>query len=312
MTVWGKLLVSNTKEEKESGCPMFSEYAEKWFETFKRDKLKPTTILAYRNDMKNWIVRYFGERRLNEITAFDVQAFYNSMQVLGRSSVHQKSVILRQILAAAKEDGFITDNPMDSKRLHLTGKAEIRREPLRVEEIKDIIKNLEKLQPKDMLLLAFYLFTGARRGEVVALKWKDIDFDTKLIHISRSCTYVCNRPVFGPPKSRSGVRFVPLLPPLEKILLALPKATGFIIEELFTERKFKRTWERIGKTIEIYGATPHRIRHTYITTAVTRTDIKTLQTIAGHADISTTINRYSHSREERIKEAGEAFGNLYL
>lgn len=65
---------------------------------------------------------------------------------------------------------------------------------------------------------------------------------------------------------------------------------GFILggERPITQCKFLRAWERINKTICLYGATPHILRHSFITAAVPYVDVKTLQSIAGHADISTT------------------------
>ena len=74
---------------------------------------------------------------------------------------------------------------------------------------------------------------------------------------------------------------------------------------------YKRGWERICRTINMHGATAHVLRHTYITMAAAHVDIKTLQTIAGHADISTTMNRYAHGREDKIIEAGGLLRNMY-
>ena len=65
------------------------------------------------------------------------------------------------------------------------------------------------------------------------------------------------------------------------------------------------------KKIDLYGATPHVFRHSYITN-LTRADIdlKTIQRISGHANISTTLNIYTHSHEEEVQAAGEKLGRL--
>lgn len=88
---------------------------------------------------------------------------------------------------------------------------------------------------------------------------------------------------------------------------------GFILggERPITQCKFLRAWERINKTICLYGATPHILRHSFITAAVPYVDVKTLQGIAGHADISTTLNRYAHRQMDRIMAAGEALQGMY-
>ena len=90
--------------------------------------------------------------------------------------------------------------------------------------------------------------------------------------------------------------------------------TGYVIgggEQSITKSMFDRTWERIGKTINLHGATPHVLRHTYLTMlGETGTNIKTIQAIAGHADIQTTMNRYVYSRNEKVLEAGRNFDHL--
>lgn len=64
-------------------------------------------------------------------------------------------------------------------------------------------------------------------------------------------------------------------------------------------------WERIGKKVNLYGATAHILRHTFDTMVQPHTDIKTLQTIMGHADISTTMNRYAHPIDANIQALAE-------
>ena len=70
-----------------------------------------------------------------------------------------------------------------------------------------------------MLLLAILLYTGVRRAEMLALRWENIDFESKLIHIRRQITFINNRPVEKAARSLAGLREVPMLPELEQILL---------------------------------------------------------------------------------------------
>ena len=93
------------------------------------------------------------------------------------------------------------------------------------------------------------------------------------------------------------------------------KEEGYIIgdgQKSLTERTFIRMWQRIGRTINLYGATPHRMRHTYITLAAcSGVDVKTLQEIAGHADIKMTMERYAHARREKVIQAGKIIGSIF-
>lgn len=150
------------------------------------------------------------------------------------------------------------------------------------------------------------MFTGMRRGEAIGLRWEDSNPTDQLIYIRRSVTFHNNQPIIGSPKSVAGIRNVPLDKRLQAIL-APHWAEGYVVGngiKPITESAFSRTWERIEKTIDLHGATPHILRHTYITLVSTAIDIKTLQTIAVHADIQTTMNRYVHPQTDKIVEAG--------
>ena len=82
-------------------------------------------------------------------------------------------------------------------------------------------------------------------------------------------------------------------------------------DESLTETAYNRTWERIGKKIDLHGATPHVLRHTYLTTAAGENiDPKTLQSMAGHADHQVTMNVYVHAKKENVARAGQMMDEL--
>ena len=97
-------------------------------------------------------------------------------------------------------------------------------------------------QKEDRLLLALLIFTGMRRGEVIALRWEDIDWKKRLIAVKRAVTYKNNRPVIGKTKSEAGNRLIPLDEQLAAILQPYRQINGFIIgdgTEPITETTFK-------------------------------------------------------------------------
>ncbi len=152
------------------------------------------------------------------------------------------------------------------------------------------------------------MFTGMRRGEALGLRWEDIDVANNLIHICRSVTHpVGNQPIVGTTKTDNGTRDIPLDPYLLEVLKPMKK-NGYIIgdKKPYTMTKFNTTWNRIKKKIDLHGATPHVLRHSYLTYlhAAGASD-KTLQTIAGHSQISTTLNIYVHSTKDDVAKAGE-------
>ncbi len=155
--------------------------------------------------------------------------------------------------------------------------------------------------------MSLLIYTGERRGEVLGLRWEDIDFENGLISVQRAVTFVKGKPFVGEPKSKAGYREIPILPELKQCLEKYRKKEGYIIgdgEEPITETGFKRRYERIGKQIDLHGATPHVFRHTFLTMASDKVDTKTLQMIAGHSSYTITFNRYVHSRAEKSAAQG--------
>ncbi len=176
----------------------------------------------------------------------------------------------------------------------------------------DIIHSLKRLECEDQRLLALLTFTGLRRGEMLGLRWEDIDIAQGLIHVQRNVTFTSNQPIIGTPKSKSGVRDVPLLPQLLESIKPL-EVTGYIVggEAPITLMKYERSIERIERTIDLHGATAHVLRHTYLTMLNNAgIDPKTIQAIGGHADIGTTMNRYVHSQKKQVLFAGETMGKV--
>lgn len=286
--------------------PTFDEYKEEWMRLYKKDKVRPTTFRTYSTLLTKNISPYFGNINIADIKTSDIQSFYNSIDHLAKSSIRQISVVLNQIFDSAIEDGLIDKNPAKSSRLSYSGKKTTRA-ALSNEDWKDIIAQLPKLDTDDRLLIAIMLYTGMRRGEVLALRWKNIDFEKKEIHVMENVTFGNgNGGMVGPPKSKAGYRMIPLVDDLSKLLTpGIPDHFVLGGDQHYTESKFDRSWQRISKTIDLHGATPHILRHTYLTImGGTDTDVKTIQAIAGHADIKTTMDRYVHKQNDRIHLAG--------
>ena len=304
--------VSGTSKAK-SSSPLFRECAIRWFEVYKRPKVKENTAYNYEHDMNNHVLPVFGDRRIDEIKPSDIQAFLNTKKGKAKSTVHHIWLILHGVFSTAMWDGYIDKDPTEEAGRYTMSKKKNVREALSIEAEQDIIAHLDRLKGNDLLLLSLLIYTGMRRSEVLGLRWEDISFDRNLIHVQRAVTFKKNHPVVGTTKSEAGVRYIPLEGQLKAILSPMRQLSGYVIgqDDPITETTYKRTWERIGKKIDLHGATAHVFRHTYITMAAAHVDIKTLQSIAGHADISTTMNRYAHGREDKIIEAGQMLGSMY-
>lgn len=300
-----------TAQPLETGM-MFREYAEKWLALYKENKVKPTTLSGYRSMLKAHLYPAFGERLISEITTADVQHFLNERKELARKTLHTMLVFLGEIFKDALEDKVISSNPTDSRRITIPSDKQTEREALSLEQVQAVIAGIEKLQNDDRRMMSLLLFTGMRRGEVLGLQWEDIDFEAGLIHVKRNVTYAENQPHIGTPKTKKGTRAIPLDDNLRELLKPY-QPSGFIIggEAPISRMSYRRRWERIEKQVDLHGATAHIFRHSYLTLAAgVGTDVKTLQTIAGHADIQITMNRYVHAQTGNIIEAGKKMSSL--
>ncbi len=318
-SVWAA--AKQQQPQKES--PLMEEYILRWFDTYKRPALRGTTCKSYWSGISRHIIPYFQGRRIAEIKTADIQAFLTEKNSYARSTLHTLKVILQEIFDSAIEDEYISKNPAGSKRITMSDKV-TEREEVKPEHVREIVGFLKELKQSEKLFLAILIYTGARRGEALALRWEDVDFKEGIIHITKAITYADengNKPVVGKTKSKAGVRDVPLFPELREIMTSVRQLSGFIVnrgdaEKPLTQSAFSRAWERISKAIPVISReaySPHQFRHAFLTSAsAAGLDPKTLQTIAGHSDIRITMNRYVHSRADRVKAAGNICNGMYL
>lgn len=290
-------------------APLFGEYTETWLSVYKVGKLKPKTLKGYRDKLKCHILPVFGNTPITDITTEDVQALLNERKEYSQKTLKEILTLLRQIFNSAVSDKLIDSNPAADKRIYNPSTIKNERNALSSNEWRDVVNSLDRLDGFDRRYMALVAFTGMRRGEVLGLRWEDIDLTNNVIHVRRSVTHVSNEPIIGTPKTEQGKRDVPIMQGLLKHLIPL-KNSGYIIsrdkapDEPITFSTFDNMWRRITETIDLHGATSHVFRHTLGTMLYENgADVKTIQSVVGHADYSTTMNTYVHARDDRKQAA---------
>lgn len=217
------------------------------------------------------------------------------------------------IFEDALEDGVIKKNPAKSRKLVNPSSKKTVRKALEMEQVMEILSNQDKLDVNERRLMALLMFTGMRRGEALGLQWDDFSLAEGSIHIQRNVTYAKNQPSIGSLKSENGNRVVSLLKILWK-LLDHNGRTGYIVggDKPITLTKYRRIYENIAKKIYLHGATAHIFRHTFLT-LLSNANVapKIIQVIAGHADISTTMNTYTDGQIVEILKAGQALDGFF-
>lgn len=297
-------------EPSKSGM-LLEEYAEKWLS--RKRKLKQNTVVRYRKNLKEYILPCLGKKALEEISVDDVQAMMDRYSHLAHKTIKGALAVLSQIMKYAVDDGLIKRNPCDSHDLEIPSDRKTEREALPIDQYKDILANLPKLNRHDQRYMGLLMYTGMRRGEALGLCWEDIDLENNMIHIQRNVTHPQqNIPIVTTPKTKAGRRSIPIDDNLMELLQPMEEE-GYILsgKEPMTLSSFRSMMIRINKEIDLHGATAHILRHSYLTYAVGETtDYKTVQGISGHADIGTLLNRYAHPQDNKIKELSKSMHNI--
>ena len=292
---------------------LFRHYTETWLRTYKEGVLKPTTLAGYRCNLNKHIYPALGDYPLPDITTDMIQKFLTDRQHLARNTLHTMLVLISEILDSAVEDGIITRNPAVSKRVFIPSEKKTRRKALTLEEVQDIIRQLCKTEDlKDRRLLALMLFTGMRRGEILGLRWEDIDFAKDTISVSRAVSYTSNQPILSSTKTKNGVRTIPLNPQLKELLKPI-ETEGFVIggDKPITKMVYIRLFRNISNSFDLHGATAHVFRHSYLSLLnQAGVDPKTIQAIGGHGNFLMTYDLYVHTNGEQIASAGEKVNEL--
>jgi integrase len=262
------------------------------------------------------ILPYLGGCRLRDITPMQIQAVMSRLAGKSKSLQSKALVHLRSIFKAAEENGLVAKSPV-SGTLKAGGKKTPEKVALTPQESRTLLERVENRRAKTFLLTA--LHTGMRRGEILALKWEDIDFTAKVIHVRHNAVMGSNETTVSDElKTKAAKRDVPLSDELEACLLAQkenahsPYVISMQNHKPLTRSSYKSMWRLIERELPGVHVTAHILRHTYITRLFEAgLDIKEIQYLAGHSTVEMTLRVYTHydrvSREaqtaEKVREA---------
>lgn len=323
-------------EPEKTPVPTFQSVAESWHD-WKWDQISENTKQCY-SPYYARLIDEIGDIPISDVNAADLQRIMLRMKNEGYSAkvVKTTKCVANMVMnyAITQDPPLIRFNPVSAVRVP-SGLPKAKRSAPE-ENIRDIIN--ASVRTAYFGLFPFLLvYTGCRRGEALALTWGDIDFDAKMISISKSYVYPAGMPVLKEPKTDSGIRQIPLFPQLEEELrYAMPKNAkpstmifGMPDNKPMQENAYRRRWlhwaqdvglvsdtptKKKGKNGRTYTkhnykatVTPHQLRHLFVTLCYEAgIDAETTKTWAGHSDIQTTLQIYtdlrkSHENTQRIK-----------
>lgn len=295
-----------------------------WLWEVMKVKLKPSTFERYEGIYRNYIKdKEINSYIINDIKPLDMQRYYNSLAGEKKSFEQIKMInrTLKTFFNYCVDNGFILNNPISgSKVINPVKKEESEISIFDDEEVKLIATTTEETYIRWIALAS--LCTGMRRGEVLGLTWKDIDYKTNEIVISKTLKTICiydeNEkrswvPQFQTPKTKGSIRRIPLTKSFLGILdevksfqkkqkvklsdkyednnLIFCKNDGKMIDD----KKIQRQWAAFCKRNKIPYKNFHALRHTYATIQFeNNVPLKTISNLLGHSDIRITANTYTH------------------
>lgn len=292
----------------------FTEAAAEFLRWIEHDRQrKASTLDDYRSAINAHLLPAFGALRLDEVTAPRIDAWRAKVVAekrLANKTINKILAVLHGIFERARKVYGVPANPV----------AEVEKQPLRKrasidvfsgEEVHGLVRAAEDEQDGAIYLTA--AFTGLRMGELVALRWRDVDFENQSIQVRASFTHG----TLDVPKSGRG-RTVPMIDTVAEALaklsqrerftgpdeLVFPGIAGNHLDHSALRRRYTRAREKAG----LRRLRFHDLRHTFGTYAIRTVDPRELQEWMGHADFATTEIYLSYKpRADAAKRLALAF-----
>jgi len=290
--------------------PTFKKVAEDWIAS-KKQNLRSTTWEVYEGHTKNHFSD-LGHIKINRITTARIEKFIFARQEQGMKlgTLRKILVTLNQIMTYAVRHKYIAHNPVrDAERPRGQGAIEDKKiTVLSVEDIQGFLKQVTDKKYQTLFMLA--ITSGARQGELLGLKWSDIDWTNSQIHIQR--TY--NKGRWFAPKTKSSQRRIDIGPSVvqalkEWKLACLPNDLNLVFpneagQPINYSNMVNRVYLPALKAAGIARIKFHALRHTTASLMIEQGEnIKYIQSQLGHSSPTVTLNVYAHLMKPTNQEA---------
>lgn len=316
--------LGNSEYKKPVKMPL-EKYLREWLVT-KRIALKSNTHASYTHHIERYVIPELGKVDISKLTPAEIGTLYSKLiteKGLSEGTVRDTHKVLTAALLQAVKWGMLNRNPAA-----VVEKPKAKAKELSVwntEQSREFLKIMQTHREYIAFLLA--LGTGMRQGEILGLRWKDIDLIGCTISVVQTLSHNGKELTPGA-KTKSGNRTISIDTGLVKELqkhrvriareklkcidytdldLVIPTSKGSAL----TSRNLLRTFYRMREPSKLPQITFHDLRHTHATLLLTQgVHPKIVAERLGHADMRTTLEIYSHVLPHMQKDAAEKVGNL--
>lgn len=302
----------------------FSAYAKHFIDHQHGLEHKRKTIEGYESILSYHLLPYFKNKRIRSITTIDVNIFFDSLAKEGLAIKTKRNIrnVLNGIMVLAVQENVIGFNPLTKIPVFRETKKENRR-ALTGGEVRQLLHALDAYYEKkknyknvNMLIYPYVylaIYTGARRGELCALTWDDIDVEKCTVSINKSINEHLDIEV---PKTTNAYR-VNVIPKdvMAKLLPFKDSKCNKVFHTCTGEYIKPSNIARAFRNILKFSALPHiclhELRHTHATLALRAgVPITDISKQLGHASISTTLDFYSHASNESSENVVKGFSKI--
>ena len=317
----------------------FADFCTQYLE-IKKNSLSPQTYNFYSKVIEEELMPMFARLKMKDLRTYHIQQFIQYLAndkkrldgqdgKIAASTVKRYATVLRSIVGMAYKLEYIEEDIGRSRRLEFPKEETKEVEVFTLEEVENILRALEGEPWHIRAVIEVALFTGCRRGEIVGLKWADIDFENQRISVKRSIYKLSDgKAREKEPKSKTSIRTISIPERLCKTLTeyrlqqnrhiaylgdgwknldyVFTEENGYVMNPQTPTKQFDHFLKRHG----IRHLKFHGLRHTSATMLLANgCDIKTVSARLGHADITTT-NIYVHALESTDRMAAQTFDNF--
>ena len=307
-----------------------------WYRDYAEVELSPTTFEGYKTIIDAHLIPALGKIKASELQGRHIKSYISKKRKAGRAdgvkgglsstTLVQHYRVLSQALKYGRKWKIISHDPLEF--VNRPSKRNVEIETLDKKQLQRLLDYAEGWT-YDLIYLA--VNTGMRRGEIMGLRWSDIEFQNKMIRVRQTLVISQEQgTIFKKPKSNSSIRGIDITEDVISLLkkrkkqqnenklmlgpdyiddynLVFSKDNG----DKFYPKVASDRFNRVAKKAGLEQFTLHSLRHTHATLMLQAgVHPKVIQERLGHSDISTTLNIYSHVIPTMQKEAAEKFKNF--